>query len=76
MQNSAAIWSSANEYIEQIDYISKAILKQAHSNWVVIVNSDNHIYIKLFTNVFISITFFTLILFKEERNYLFIFFLM
>lgn len=32
MQNSAANWSSAYEYIEQIDYIHKTILKQAHSN--------------------------------------------
>lgn len=60
--------------MEQLDYISDTILKQGHSNWVVIVSSENsvivnsesHIYIKLFINVFISITFFTLKLFKEE----------
>lgn len=47
MQNSAASKRSANEYIKQIDYISKNILKQAHRNWVVIINNGNHIYIKL-----------------------------
>lgn len=54
MQNPAANWSSAYEYIEQIDYIRKTILKQAYSNWIVIINSDNQIYIKFFTNVYFN----------------------
>lgn len=54
VQNSAANWSSAYEYIEQIDYIRKTILKQAHSNWIVIINSGNQIYINFFTNVYFN----------------------